>query len=144
MRIVRQVQPAARLVAVEAEDDPVVTGRSQVAQGLHGDQEAEEAADVRLHGLAGAAGSEREEAGVEEVAQLVEQRIELVVADRGVELADDVAQAAAECSRRTGEGDDVTGALAIGEDAQCVELEVAVGGAASRRCGPGSPSPRER
>ena len=89
-----------------------------LAQRLDRNHQPEDASDVRLDDLAGSPGAQREEPGVEESLSSCEEDVELLVGDGGVELAHHLAEAAAECGGRAGEGDDVACSLSVGEDAQ--------------------------
>ena len=73
-----------------------------------------------------ASGLQVEDAGVEQVAQLLQQVVEILVADVGVVFAHDVAQRPAERDRRAGEAGDIALAVTGGHDPHLADPQVAV------------------
>ena len=73
-----------------------------------------------------ASGLEVEDAGVQQIAQLLEQVVEVTDADIGVVFAHDVAQRPAERERRSGKARDIALAVAGSHDAQLADPQVAV------------------
>ena len=124
-RIVAEMEPAAGLGAIEA-DEQTARLMAGLAEPPGRDERPEQSLDAVEVRLAGHIGAQIEQSRVEQLAQLLQQVIEILVADVGVVFADHVTQRPTEGDRRPREPGDVALAVAAGHDPQRPDPKIPV------------------